>query len=72
MLVDVGVGRQARVAQYLYNSPAYLEAVFASFKAGLVPVNTNYRYGADELVYLWDHGQAQGRDVASGRPLGHP
>ncbi len=53
-LVDVGVGRQARVAQYLYNGPAYLESVFASFKAGLVPVNTNYRYGADELAYLWD------------------
>ncbi|MGI8750902.1 MAG: AMP-binding protein [Acidimicrobiales bacterium] len=54
MLVNVGVGRQARVAQYLYNGPAYLESVFASFKAGLVPVNTNYRYAADELVYLWD------------------
>ena len=23
-------------------------------KAGLVPVNTNYRYQGDELVYLWD------------------
>ena len=25
------------------------------FKAGLVPVNTNYRYADDELVYLWDN-----------------
>jgi fatty-acyl-CoA synthase len=24
-------------------------------KAGLVPVNTNYRYTEDELVYLWDN-----------------
>ena len=27
--------------------------MFGMFKAGLVPVNTNYRYGDDELVYLW-------------------
>jgi acyl-CoA synthetase (AMP-forming)/AMP-acid ligase II len=47
--------RQASVAEYLYNSPEYLEAVFASWKAGLVPVNTNYRYADDELVYLWDN-----------------
>ncbi|MDQ2726313.1 MAG: AMP-binding protein [Actinomycetota bacterium] len=59
MLVGVGVGRQARVAQYLYNGPAYLVSVFASFKAGLVPVNTNYRYAADELVYLWDDGDVK-------------
>ena len=25
---------------------------------GLVPVNTNYRYGDDELVYLWDNADA--------------
>ena len=29
--------------------------MFGMFKAGLVPVNTNYRYGDDELVYLWDN-----------------
>ena len=26
------------------------------FKAGLAPINTNYRYLDDELVYLWDNG----------------
>ena len=25
------------------------------FKAGLAPINTNYRYADDELVYLWDN-----------------
>src|SRR5690606_22439937 len=44
--------------QYLYNCPEYLEAMFACFKAGLVPVNTNYRYADDELVYLWDNADA--------------
>jgi fatty-acyl-CoA synthase len=57
-LVDNGAQRQDKVAQYLYNGAEYLETVFASFKASLVPVNTNYRYHDDELVYLWDNADA--------------
>src|SRR5438105_4773951 len=57
-LLEDGIGRQDKVAQYLYNCPEYLETVFAACKAGLVPVNTNYRYGDDELVYLWDNADA--------------
>ena len=48
-LLDRGAGEQDKVAQYLYNGPHYLESLFASFKAGLAVVNTNYRYTADEL-----------------------
>jgi len=54
--LDAGVDEQDKVAQYLYNGPEYLEAVYATFKAGLAPINTNYRYLDDELVYLWDNG----------------
>src|SRR3954447_2771027 len=57
-LLDRGAVHQDKVAQYLYNCPEYLESVFAAFKAGLVPVNTNYRYADDELVYLWDNSDA--------------
>jgi acyl-CoA synthetase (AMP-forming)/AMP-acid ligase II len=57
-LLDLGVAQQDKVALYLYNGPEYLETTFAVLKAGLVPVNTNYRYGADELVYLWDNADA--------------
>jgi len=57
-LLDAGVERQDKVAQYLYNCPEYIESVYASMKAGLVPVNTNYRYGDEELVYLWDNADA--------------
>jgi 3-oxocholest-4-en-26-oate---CoA ligase len=57
-LLDAGVTEQDKVAQYLYNCPEYLESVLGTFKAGLVPVNTNYRYGDDELVYLWDNADA--------------
>jgi fatty-acyl-CoA synthase len=54
--LDAGVEEQDKVAQYLYNCPEYLESVYAAFKAGLAPINTNYRYLEDELVYLWDNG----------------
>ena len=53
-LLELGVEHQARVAQYLYSGPEYLESLFACFKAGLAPVNTNYRYRAEELAYLWE------------------
>lgn len=52
-LLAAGLIRGARVAQYLTNSAEYLESLFASFKAAMAPVNTNYRYVADELAYLW-------------------
>jgi fatty-acyl-CoA synthase len=56
--LDAGAQRQDKVAQYLYNGPEYLESVFGAVKLGLVPVNTNYRYVDDELVYLWDNADA--------------
>jgi acyl-CoA synthetase (AMP-forming)/AMP-acid ligase II len=54
-LLAAGVAEQDKVAQYLYNGPEYLESCFAAFKAGLATVNTNFRYAADELFYLWDN-----------------
>ena len=57
-LIDAGAAHQDKVAQYLYNCPEYLESFYAACKAGLVPVNTNYRYMDDELVYLWDNADA--------------
>jgi len=55
VLLGSGAVEQDKVAQYLYNAPEYMESIFAAFKAGLAAVNTNYRYTADELVYLWDN-----------------
>ncbi|MGV3758140.1 MAG: acyl-CoA synthetase [Actinomycetota bacterium] len=57
-MLDAGVEEQEKVAQYLYNCPEYLESMFAAFKAGQAPVNTNYRYLDDELLYLWDNADA--------------
>ena len=58
-LLAAGLGHQAKVAHYLYNSPEYLESMFGMYKAALVPVNTNYRYSDDELAYLWDNADAE-------------
>ena len=44
-------------------APSTSKSTFAIFKAGLVPVNTNYRYADDELVYLWDNADAVARDL---------
>src|SRR5437867_11225492 len=57
-LLAAGVVHQDKVAVYLPNRPEYLETVFAAMKAGLVPINTNYRYGPDELADLWDDADA--------------
>ena len=57
-LLALGVVKQDKVAHYLYNCPEYLESMFGMFKAGLVPVNTNYRYADEELLYLWENADA--------------
>jgi acyl-CoA synthetase (AMP-forming)/AMP-acid ligase II len=51
-LAELGVTRHDTVALYLYNCPEYLECVYAAFKVQGVPVNVNYRYLDEELVYL--------------------
>jgi acyl-CoA synthetase (AMP-forming)/AMP-acid ligase II len=58
-LLDAGLGQQAKVAVYLTNCPEYLEAYLGAFKAGLVPVNTNFRYGLEEIRYLFDNADAE-------------
>jgi acyl-CoA synthetase (AMP-forming)/AMP-acid ligase II len=58
-LLEAGLGQQSKVAAYLYNGPEYLETYLAAFKAGLVPLNTNYRYGPDEVAYLLDNADAE-------------
>jgi fatty-acyl-CoA synthase len=57
-LVAGGAARGDRVAQYLHNGPEYLEVSYGAYQAALTPVNTNYRYQADELVYLWNDADA--------------
>jgi acyl-CoA synthetase (AMP-forming)/AMP-acid ligase II len=43
---------QDHLGLYLYNGNEYLEGMLGAFKARVAPFNVNYRYVADELVYL--------------------
>ncbi len=54
-----GLSTGSKVASYLYNSNEYMEGVFGSFKLRAVPVNVNYRYLEDELVYMLDNSDAE-------------
>ncbi len=58
-MVERGTTCEGKVAVYTYNHPAYMEAIYAAFKAALVPVNVNYRYQAEELRYLLDNSDAE-------------
>jgi acyl-CoA synthetase (AMP-forming)/AMP-acid ligase II len=52
-LLDSGVRPGEHVGLYLYNGVEYLQTVLGCLKARIVPVNVNYRYVEDELVYLY-------------------
>ncbi len=47
-----------KLALYAYNRPEFVETLVAALKARLVPVNVNYRYREEELVYLLDNSDA--------------
>ncbi|GAB2727820.1 acyl-CoA synthetase [Streptomyces bullii] len=52
-LLDSGLRPGEHVGLHLYNGVEYLQTVLGCLKARLVPVNVNYRYVEDELVYLY-------------------
>jgi acyl-CoA synthetase (AMP-forming)/AMP-acid ligase II len=54
-----GLGTGSKVASYLYNSNEYVEGLLGTFKLRAVPVNVNYRYLEEELVYLLDNSDAE-------------
>ncbi len=58
-LLAAGLKHQSKVGIYTKNCAEYLVASYAAFKAGLVPFNINYRYGAEEVAYLLDNSDAE-------------
>ena len=59
-LAAAGLGHDvAKVGLYLYNGPEYLEAQLGILKGRGVPVNINYRYRDQELVYLLENSDAE-------------
>jgi fatty-acyl-CoA synthase len=51
---------QDHLALYLYNGNEYLEAMLGSFMARVAPLNVNYRYVEEELLYLFRNSRARG------------
>jgi acyl-CoA synthetase (AMP-forming)/AMP-acid ligase II len=58
-LHGLGLPAQSTVALYLYNCPEHLVGFGGALAAGHVPINTNYRYGDDELRYLFENGDTR-------------
>lgn len=58
-LIGRGLKPGAKVAQYMRNSPDYAITFVGAFKARMVPVNVNYRYGPEELHYLFDNSDSE-------------
>ena len=51
-------GEQDHVAIYSVNSIEFVETMLAAFKLRAVPINVNYRYVEDELVYLLENSDS--------------
>jgi acyl-CoA synthetase (AMP-forming)/AMP-acid ligase II len=54
-LAGQGVVAGDHVGLYLYNCNEYLEGMLACFKIRAVPINVNYRYVDEELLYIFDN-----------------
>ena len=50
---------QEHLALYLHNGNEYLEGMLGAFHARLAPLNVNYRYVEEELLYLFENSRAR-------------
>ena len=58
-LSNAGLSANSKAGLYLNNSNEYLIGQNAIFKIGGVPINVNYRYVAEELIYLLDNSDSE-------------
>ena len=59
LLTNAGLGDDSKVGLYLHNSNEYLESQYSVFKIKGVPINVNYRYKEEELVYLLENSDSE-------------
>lgn len=52
-LIEAGITPGEHLGLHLYNGVEYVQTVLACLKARIVPVNVNYRYVEEELIYLY-------------------
>ncbi|MEV5647666.1 acyl-CoA synthetase [Nocardia sp. NPDC052254] len=58
-LASVGLGEGSHIGFQMHNSIETMETLIAAFKLRAVPININYRYGADELRYVYDNADLE-------------
>jgi len=58
-LLGAGLEAGSKVAVYVPNRPEYLEAYHGSQKISAWPFNVNYRYGPDEITYLFENADTE-------------
>ena len=58
-LSQAGLKTYSKAGLYLHNSNEYLEAQYSIFKIGGIPINVNYRYKSEELLYLLDNSDCE-------------
>lgn len=56
---QAGLGKDSKVGILMYNGVEYPEAVLATMKMRGQPINMNYRYVADELLYLIEDSEME-------------
>jgi acyl-CoA synthetase (AMP-forming)/AMP-acid ligase II len=54
-----GITAGDHVGLWLYNGVPYIEGMLAAYKLRAVPVNINYRYGREEMRYLFDDSECR-------------
>ena len=59
LLTNSGLGDDSKVGLYLHNSNEYLESQYSVFKIKGVPINVNYRYKEEELIYLLENSDSE-------------
>ncbi|MDC0590816.1 acyl-CoA synthetase [Gammaproteobacteria bacterium] len=59
LLTNAGLGDDSKVGLYLHNSNEYLESQYSVFKIMGVPINVNYRYKEEELIYLLENSDSE-------------
>ena len=59
LLSEHGIGPGSKVGIYLHNSNEYLESHHGIFKMRGCPINVNYRYQEEELIYLLNNADVE-------------
>ena len=58
-LTKAGLRANSKAGLYLNNSNEYLIGQNAIFKIGGIPINVNYRYVEEELIYVLENSDAE-------------